>query len=232
MSLFIWFIAGVLAICGALCYAELGCAMPQSGGEHPYFMRAYGSLPAFLFAFTGITLTRPASIAIISIVFSEYVARLFTSSQSISPIIIRIIAILGIASLTAINCFSLKWTNRVQIICTSLKLAALVTIGLIGFSAITQSKSLFTQPIFQGTSSNPADYALALYTALWAYDGWSSLNLVTGNPIIFNTLCPRGAQEPHKESTKSTHIRVSTCHPMLPNGEYRILRSTPKINHP
>lgn len=42
LALFIWFVAGILAITGALCYAELGTMIPTSGGEHPYLKRAYG----------------------------------------------------------------------------------------------------------------------------------------------------------------------------------------------
>lgn len=53
-------------------------------------------------------------------------------------------------------------------------------IGIIGLSAITKTKSLFLKPIFDDSSTDPSDYVIALYSALWAYDGWSSLNLVVG----------------------------------------------------
>ncbi|KAJ3062386.1 b(0,+)-type amino acid transporter 1, partial [Quaeritorhiza haematococci] len=75
-AILVWIAGGVLAITGALCYAELGTMMPTSGGEHPYLMRAYGSLPAFLFAWTGITVTRPGSVAIICVTFADYFGRL------------------------------------------------------------------------------------------------------------------------------------------------------------
>lgn len=59
VSLIIWFVSGLLAFAGALCYAELGSAMPSSGGgEHAYLNHAFGSLPAFLFSWTSISLLK------------------------------------------------------------------------------------------------------------------------------------------------------------------------------
>ncbi|KAF9895647.1 b(0,+)-type amino acid transporter 1, partial [Lobosporangium transversale] len=59
VSLIIWFVSGLLAFAGSLCYAELGSAMPSSGGgEHAYLQHAFGSLPAFLFSWSSIALLK------------------------------------------------------------------------------------------------------------------------------------------------------------------------------
>lgn len=66
VSLIIWFVSGLLAFAGSLCYAELGSAMPSSGGgEHAYLNHAFGSLPAFLFSWS--------SIALLKVIICSYV---------------------------------------------------------------------------------------------------------------------------------------------------------------
>ena len=45
-----WAAAGLVAMLGALCFAELGALLPHAGGEYVYLSRAYGEIPGFLFA--------------------------------------------------------------------------------------------------------------------------------------------------------------------------------------
>ncbi|KAI9099281.1 amino acid permease-domain-containing protein [Phlyctochytrium arcticum] len=198
-ALSVWVLAGLLAVVGGLCYAELGTAIPSSGGEHPYLMRAYGSLPAFLFSWTGVTVTRPGSVAIITVICAEYTVRLIlyahpTAADDPPSWLVKLIAICVIAGLTTINCVSTKLGTRVQDIFTILKLLSLLIIGAIGVVKLAEvgvgaannsgkegeSHNFHNKSIFQGSSDNAGDYALALYSALWAYDGWNNLNNVAG----------------------------------------------------
>src|SRR6266404_5232625 len=50
--LVVWIAGGILTICGALSLAELGSMFPGSGGVCVYLQRAYGPLPAFLYAWS------------------------------------------------------------------------------------------------------------------------------------------------------------------------------------
>lgn len=73
-SLLIWAGCGVLAMMAALSYCELGTAFPNaSGGEYHYLYQAFGSIPAFLYAYTAILITRPAQFAIITLTCGNYV---------------------------------------------------------------------------------------------------------------------------------------------------------------
>ncbi|TLY97307.1 MAG: amino acid permease, partial [Gammaproteobacteria bacterium] len=45
-----WVAAGVVAMLGALCFAELGALLPHAGGEYVYLRAAFGEVPGFLYA--------------------------------------------------------------------------------------------------------------------------------------------------------------------------------------
>jgi len=180
-SLLIWLLAGLLALTGALCYAELGTMIPASGGEHPYLALAYGKMVSFLFSWTAILVQKPGSLSIICVVFADYLCRILYNDEEISNFTSKLMAVLCLIILTIINCLSSKLSRWIQNIFTMLKLVALSVIGIIGFVVlVTGPMTDNFSDIFKGSSKNPGTYALALYSALWAYDGWNNLNLVTG----------------------------------------------------
>ena len=71
IALSVWIGAGLLALAGGLCYCELGCSMPESGGDYVYLHRAYGPLPAFLFVWSAIFLGRPCAQAVVTLPFAK-----------------------------------------------------------------------------------------------------------------------------------------------------------------
>ncbi len=77
LSLIIWLVCGIIASVGAFCYSELGTAIPRQGAEYHYLFTAFGPVPAFLFAWTGILVIRPAAVAGVSMVFGNYVTKPF-----------------------------------------------------------------------------------------------------------------------------------------------------------
>ncbi|KAK9331505.1 amino acid permease-domain-containing protein [Lipomyces starkeyi] len=194
-SLLVWLIAGLLAWTGAASYAELGSAIPLNGGAQAYLHHIFGPLPAFLFAWTAITVLKPGSMAIIAIVFAEYIGRLIfshgapdtgtesTSTEGIvySPLWFnKTVAVAGILVVTIINAISTKLSTRTGDIFLFLKISSLVAITVIGLVVLVFGKGAenFTEGWFAGSSSSLGNYALALYAGLWAFDGWDNLNYV------------------------------------------------------
>ncbi|CAG8565040.1 1260_t:CDS:2 [Paraglomus occultum] len=192
MSLVVWFVCGVLVFTGALSYAELGAEIPLSGGEYAYLNHAYGSLPAFLYSWTAITCLKPGSNAIIATVFAEYVNRIIYhtafENESDHPTekthqwFNKIMATICIIVVSFINAYSVKLATRTQDILTAFKLVALAVITIIGFVVLGKGglKNNIEGGIFEGSSTTAGDYALAIYSGLWAYDGWNNLNFVAG----------------------------------------------------
>ncbi|KAK9483207.1 amino acid permease-domain-containing protein [Lipomyces starkeyi] len=194
-SLLVWLIAGLLAWTGAASYAELGSAIPLNGGAQAYLHHIFGPLPAFLFAWTAITVLKPGSMAIIAIVFAEYIGRLIfshgapdtgTESTSVegsiySPLWFnKTVAVAGILLVTIINAISTKLSTRTGDIFLFLKISSLVAITVIGLVVLVFRKGAenFTDGWFAGSSSSLGNYAIALYAGLWAFDGWDNLNYV------------------------------------------------------
>ncbi len=73
----LWLLGGLLALVGALCFAELAATYPRSGGEYVYITRAYGSRISFLYAWAQFTVIRPGSIAAVAYVFAEHADKQF-----------------------------------------------------------------------------------------------------------------------------------------------------------
>src|SRR2546422_9986000 len=78
----VWVLGGLLALCGALTYAELGALFPRSGGVFVYIREGFGRLPAFLFGWTELTLIRASALGAIATPFAEYLLRLLGDRKS------------------------------------------------------------------------------------------------------------------------------------------------------
>lgn len=95
-ALIVWISCGVLSTIGALCYAELGTAIPESGGDYAYIKKAFGPLPAFLFLYVALFIIMPAGIAITALTFAEYILSPFECKVH-PKLAIRFIAIMAIS---------------------------------------------------------------------------------------------------------------------------------------
>jgi Amino acid transporters len=67
-----WVVGGLVALFGALTYAELAGALPRSGGVFAYILEGFGPLPAFLFGWSELTVIRASALGAISTIFAEY----------------------------------------------------------------------------------------------------------------------------------------------------------------
>jgi len=97
LSLIVWVLCGLCALFGALCYVELGTAIPKSGAEYSYLFEAFkasplGAVLAFLYAWTATLIIRPSAVAIIAMIFAEYVSKPFYDSEEIPIWVIKLVA--------------------------------------------------------------------------------------------------------------------------------------------
>ncbi|KAH9924030.1 L-methionine transporter [Fomitopsis serialis] len=195
-SLGIWLGAGLLAWTGASSFAELGSSIPVNGGAQAYLHYAYGPLVAYLFAWTAIIVLSPGGNAVISLVFAEYLNRLFwhstsadASPDSIPQWAVKLTAVSAILFVFLICVATPNAAPRMAVMFTAVKISITV-LGLVQLARGQASSSLTSEPFFAsplsgaGASSlaqaGPSEIARALYSGLWAFDGWNQANYVGG----------------------------------------------------
>ncbi|PCH38054.1 L-methionine transporter [Wolfiporia cocos MD-104 SS10] len=188
-SLCVWCAAGLLAWTGASSFAELGSSIPVNGGAQAYLQYAYGPLVSYLFTWTAISALKPGGNAVISLIFAEYLNRLFwhSTSAEVSPDdipqwAIKLTAVAAVLVVSIICVATPTLGTRAAVVFTTVKIVALISITILGLVQLARGRAStsLTESLFAGSSTSPSSYALALYSGLWAFDGWDQANYVGG----------------------------------------------------
>ena len=169
----LWAIGGLCAMCGALSYAELGAALPRSGGEYNFLREIYHPSIGFLAGWVSATVGFAAPVAIAAMPFGIYLAEIFPGTN---PLLLG----LGVVWITT---FVLLWDLRLgsafQIASTILKVGLIVVIIVGGLSVKGTQPISFLPVKGDGGLIVSAPFAISLYWVMYAYSGWNASTYIT-----------------------------------------------------
>lgn len=221
LMLSVWVLGGLLALCGALTYAELAGMHPRSGGVYVYLRESFGKLPAFLFGWTELLVIRASALGAISTVFAEYLLRSLGHDPRVAPFdaYVHYVAAAAIVITAVFNYTGVKWTSILLNMTTAAKYGALALLVLLAFLLGNGAMANFTAadgPVEKGL------YGLALVSVLWAYDGWADVSFVGGE-----------VKEPEKNLPRALVLGTAAVVAiyLLANVAYLYLMPLARIRH-
>lgn len=167
MMMVAWIIGGVVSLIGALCYAELTTAFPNTGGDYHFLMRAFGKKTAFLFAWARMSVIQTGSVALLAFIFGDYASRIF-SLGIFSPVIY---AALAVILLTVINIGGIRLGAGAQRFLTAIEVLGVVLIIIVGSFFVPEAgENVFS---FVSVKEGGNAMGLTLVFVLLTYGGWN-----------------------------------------------------------
>jgi len=181
-----WAVGGLLSIAGGLVYAELGALMPQPGGMYLYIREAFGSMPAFLYAWVAYFVILAGAGAAVSVGFAEYLSVFFPALGTKRvlfglaglPISAgQLTAVAATLLLSATHYVGVKEGSRIQGFFTLLivlVLAGLVVGGVFAAAPVAAASPETSTPV------TAAAFGGAMVAVFWCYYGWNEIAAVAG----------------------------------------------------
>lgn len=194
-----WIAAGLLALAGALTYAELTTMRPHAGAEYVITKDAYGRVWGFLNGWSQFLISRTASAAALAVGFAIFLNDLMGGSlktvyysftmplfgHTVELGTLTIIALITLAVTTLINCAAVSVSGHVASVITILKVVVVLAVGIAAFfyqDGTFANFSIASTAPCKGevTGGGLLAFSAAMVGALWAYDGWNNISYMAG----------------------------------------------------
>src|SRR5580704_15077272 len=128
-----WAAGGVIALAGALVYAELAARRPEVGGQYAYLRDAFHPAVAFVYGWTLLLVTQTGGMAAVAVTFARYFLEITRT-----PVSDGAIAAAALAALTVINCMGVRAGSNVQ--------SALMLLKIVAIAALVGVGAMFARP--------------------------------------------------------------------------------------
>ena len=173
----VWVLGGVVALAGALVYAELASRRPEVGGQYAYLRDAFGPMPAFLYGWSLLLVIQSGGMAAVAITFARYFLELVPL-----PVADSVVAVSALALLTLVNCFGVRAGSNVQSALMVLKILAIAALVVCGFWFSLPNPDFLAPAAGRETGALEmiAAVGAAMTAVMFAYGGWQTSSFVAG----------------------------------------------------
>ncbi len=164
----VWLTGGVMALAGALTFAELGGLMPGAGGVYVYLCEAYGPLAGFLYGWAYFLVVNTGGIAALSLAFATYLGYFIP----LSPAGVTASAVAGLVIVTILNVRGVKIGGLFSDVFTILKLWGILFLIVVGLGWGSLGRLDFAAPLQVFPGGVGSALGVAMVGVLWSYGGW------------------------------------------------------------
>ena len=178
-----WVLSGLLAACGALCFAELAAAIPETGGTYAFLKRAFPGTPvSFLFGWMMCFTYATGAIAVVAAMAAVYAGEVFGRFLPSGSWGERVVAAGLIGILTTVNYLGVRMGGRTQDVLTVLKVGMLLGLILVGLAFGEGGFDQFTPflPADRDTGQAIGSLGSAMLLTLFAFSGAYFVTHVAG----------------------------------------------------
>ncbi|MEP7030339.1 MAG: amino acid permease [Pseudolabrys sp.] len=181
----LWVVGGVVAFCGATCYAELAAMFSRSSGEYNFLQRTYHPAVGFMAGWLSATVGFAAPVALAAMAFGEY-------GKSIVPGVPPLVLGLGVTWLVTIFHLSgIRYGSAFQNVSTVIKLILIVVFVITGFAVGNPQPISFAPAVSDFNQIFSAAFAINLAFVMYAYSGWNASTYIIGELRDPNRTLPR-----------------------------------------
>lgn len=172
--LMLWVVGGVVALCGALSYAELATAFPRSGGEYNFLSRIYHRAVGFIAGWVSATVGFTAPTALAAMAFGSYFAGVV---PGVPPLVLALALVWLIA---LVHLRGIDRASTFQNVSTFIKVALIVVFIVAAFAFGSPSSISFAPSAADaGRIASPA-FAVSLAFVMYSYAGWNAVTYIAG----------------------------------------------------
>lgn len=172
----LWLLGGIVALSGALTYAEISTTLKRSGGEYLYLSKIFHPSLGFLSGWMSSIAGFAGAISAVAIAIGEYA----TEATGIST---KVIAVMAILSVSFVHWFGVKTGGRVQTFLTALKLSLILffCIGPFFVQSVPKTEIHFLPQPGDWKLILSSGFAVSLVFVVYAYTGWNASAYIAGN---------------------------------------------------